>query len=134
MGHLAQVAVKRLEPERFESILPPDRYVRFAEVLERARALFEGRAVWNINSTAKGGGVAEMLRSLLAYARGAGVDARWLVIEGNPEFFRVTKRIHNRLHGSAGDAGPLGRAERRVYDDTLAAHFAEAPGAEVPLP
>ena len=67
-----------------------------------------GRVVWHVNSTARGGGVAELLHSLLAYARGAGVDVRWLTIDGNPDFFRVTKRIHNHLHGSAGDGGPLG--------------------------
>jgi hypothetical protein len=46
-----------------------------------------------------------MLGSLIAYTRGAGVDARWVVIEGDPEFFRVTKRIHNRLLGATGDGG-----------------------------
>ena len=61
-----------------------------------------------MSSTAVGGGVAEMVRSLLAYARGAGVDARWVVIDGTPEFFRLTKRIHNAIHGSAGDGSPLG--------------------------
>ena len=54
-----------------------------------------------------------MLHSLIAYSRGAGVDARWVVIEGDPEFFRVTKRLHNRLHGAEGDGGPLGDDERR---------------------
>jgi trehalose synthase len=43
------------------------------------------------------------------------------VISGQPEFFAVTKRIHNRLHGFAGDGGPLGDAEREVYERTLAA-------------
>jgi trehalose synthase len=53
-----------------------------------------------------------MLQTLLAYVRGAGVDARWLVIEGDPEFFAITKRIHNGLYGSPGDGGELGQAER----------------------
>jgi len=61
-------------------------------------------AVWNINSTAVGGGVAEMLRSLLRYARGLGVQARWLVVEGQPEFFRITKRLHNALHDRGATA------------------------------
>ena len=81
----------------------------------------DGRVLWNVNSAAKGGGVAEMLSSLLAYALGAGIDARWLVIGGSPGFFRVTKRIHNRLHDSPGDGGPLGNAERSVYEDALVA-------------
>ena len=54
-----------------------------------------------------------MLQSLVAYARGAGVDARWSVIDGEPDFFVLTKRIHHKLHGSAGDGGPLGPARAR---------------------
>jgi trehalose synthase len=75
--------------------------------------------VLNINSTATGGGVAELLQTSLAYARGAGVDARWAVIAGNPRFFEITKRVHNHLYGSPGDGGPLGAAERRAYEATL---------------
>jgi trehalose synthase len=69
-----------------------------------------------VNSTARGGGVAEMLHSLIAYGRGTGIDTRWVVMGGEPDFFRVTKRIHNRLHGSAGDGGPLGPHEREIYE------------------
>lgn len=54
-----------------------------------------------------------MLQTLLAYVRGAGIDARWLVIEGDPSFFAITKRIHNGLYGLPGDGGELGAAERR---------------------
>ena len=43
------------------------------------------------------------------------------MISGNPEFFAVTKRIHNRLHGLPGDGGDLGAAEREIYEQTLAA-------------
>lgn len=76
--------------------------------------------VWNVNSTATGGGVAEMLLSLIAYSRGAGVETRWLVAAGDPAFFAITKRIHNGLHGSAGDGGALGEEERRHYDQVCA--------------
>jgi trehalose synthase len=78
-----------------------------------------------VSSTAVGGGVAEMVRSLLAYARGAGVDARWAVIEGSPEFFRVTKRVHNAIHGSRGDGSPLGEIEREVFESVNATNAAE---------
>jgi trehalose synthase len=64
--------------------------------------------------------VVELLRPLVGYARGLGVDARWLVIDGTPEFFELTKRIHNRLHGSEGDGGPLDERARRLYEDVLA--------------
>ena len=61
-----------------------------------------------------------MLRSYLAYVRGAGVDVRWMVTGGDAPFFEVTKRLHNNLHGDPGDGGALGEAERRVYQSTLA--------------
>ena len=87
--------------------------------------------MWCVNSTAQGGGVAEMLASLLAYTSSVGVDSRWVVINGNPAFFRLTKRIHNRLHGNAGDGGPLGEEEREIYDSTVAAP-ARGDGADRP--
>jgi trehalose synthase len=115
---LTHVPVAPLPPERFRELLGP-RYGEIEELIARGQELFAGRAVWHVNSTARGGGVAELLQSLLAYARGGGVDTRWAVIEGSADFFRITKRIHNRLHGSAGDGGPLGDAEHAVYDETL---------------
>jgi len=84
---------------------------------ERARKRTAGRVVWNINSTARGGGVAEILTTLLPYARGLSIDVRWLVIDGNPEFFHITKRLHHALHGGAGDGSPLGPAQHRVYEE-----------------
>src|SRR5919204_5340113 len=60
-----------------------------------------------------------MLQTLLAYGRGAGLDVRWLVIQGDPDFFEITKRIHNGLYGSPGDGGELGEAERRHYERVL---------------
>ncbi len=58
------------------------------------------KKVWaNVNSTFIGGGVAEMLQSVVPFARGLGIDARWFVIEGSEEFFTVTKKFHNLLQG-----------------------------------
>jgi trehalose synthase len=116
---LQEVKVRALAPARLGSLLGPERAQRFETSAATARALLEGRAVVNVNSTATGGGVAELLQTLHAYARGAGVDARWVVIEGNPRFFEITKRIHNHLYGTPGDGGPLGAAERRDYEETL---------------
>ena len=64
-----------------------------------------------------------MLQSLLAYARGAGVDARWLTIGGDEHFFRITKRIHNNLHGAPGDGGELGKPMSDVASGKAAAPF-----------
>jgi len=57
-----------------------------------------------------------MLHSLLRYTRQIGFDVRWLVIDGTPGFFHITKRIHNALHGSRGDGTPLGREERTLFE------------------
>jgi trehalose synthase len=69
--------------------------------------------------------VAEMLHFLLGYLVGAGIDARWLVLEGNEEFFAVTKRLHHLLHGQPGDEGELDEPARDTYRQTLKETLAE---------
>jgi trehalose synthase len=105
--------------DRYRALVGDDRVREAEEAARLARAQLEGRVFWNVSSTARGGGVAEMLPTLIAYARGAGIDARWLVIEGSAEFFRVTKRLHHALHASRGDGSPLGDAERSLYEQVL---------------
>ena len=117
--------VSLLPLDRYATLLGRERMQAVALRVAELRGRLAGRVVWNVSSTAVGGGVAEMVRSLLAYARGAGVDARWVVIEGSPEFFRLTKRLHNALHGSAGDGSPLGDQERRLYERVAAENAAE---------
>jgi trehalose synthase len=116
---LTHVDSSPVGPERFRDVLSERMLEAFETGVREARDVLAGRVVWNVNSTARGGGVVELLRPLVAYARGAGVDARWAVIDGDAEFFAVTKRIHNRLHGAEGDGGPLGDAERRIYEGAL---------------
>ena len=116
---LTEVDTGSLQLERLARLLGESDAERVRRAAARGRELLAGRAVVNVNSTAAGGGVAEMLLPLVAYARGVDVDARWLVIEGDDDFFRVTKRIHNRLHGSDGDGGPLGDEARAAYEHTL---------------
>jgi trehalose synthase len=108
---------------RYRSLLP-DEYAEIEAAARWAKERFAGRAIWNISSTARGGGVAEMLRCLLPYARDAGVDVRWVVLREGPEFFAVTKRLHNHLHGDPGDGGPLGEGERELYESILRANSA----------
>jgi len=122
---LRQVDVRALSLDRLEALIGSERAERFASTAATAREVLDGRTILNVNSTATGGGVAEMLQTLLAYVRGVGVDARWLVIEGNPPFFEITKRLHNHLYGTAGDGGPLGAAEHQAYEDTLQGNVEE---------
>ncbi len=117
---VAERGIERLAPEIGDA-----QYEQLLEAAERSRRLMAGRVVWNVSSTEHGGGVAEMLSPLIAYARGAGVDTRWVVIGGAPAFFVLTKRLHNRLHGEPGDGGPLGDAEQELYRRTLEVNAAE---------
>jgi trehalose synthase len=125
MAVLQNVQLSALPLDRFASVLDPERMEEAIQTAADMRELLAGRVFWNVNSTAVGGGVAEMLQSLLRYTRGVGIDTRWLVIQGNPDFFKFTKRLHHALHGSAGDGGDLGEDERRLYEDTLAANAVE---------
>src|SRR5262249_36064263 len=111
--------------DRYASIIGEKRMAEAVAVAQRFRERLGSRVIWNLNSAAAGGGVAEMLRPLLGYARGLGIDARWMVIHGPPEFFRVTKRLHHALHGEAGDGSELGPAERQIYERTLDANAVE---------
>ena len=111
--------MQAIDAARLEPLIGAERMERFEQAAEAARQTLAGSSVLNVNSTAAGGGVAEMLQTLLSYTRGAGIDTRWLVIEGDPAFFAITKRIHNGLYGSPGDGGELGRTERRHFERVL---------------
>ncbi len=108
-----------VHPGRLEPIIGPERLERLEAAAARTRTLLDGRTVVNVNSTAAGGGVAEMLYAILGYARALGIDTRWRVISGDPGFFAATKRVHNGLYGGPGDGEGLGDAERAVYERTI---------------
>ena len=112
---------------RLEPLIGETRFADLMAEAARTRDALQGCTVWNVNSTASGGGVAEMLHVLVGYIRGAGVAIRWLVVTGEPTFFAVTKRIHNRLHGVPGDHGALGRERRLVYDTVEASNAGDRP-------
>jgi trehalose synthase len=122
---LTRVELRPLSLEPFAGVLPAAAWKEFQAVRARIADQLRGHVVWNVNSTAAGGGVAEILTSLIAYADDGGVDARWLVMHGAPPFFVLTKRIHNNLHGSPGDGGELGPAEHELYRQGTAPAAAE---------
>lgn len=87
----------------------------FLEQSKNAITSLKGKTIWMINSTAIGGGVAEMLPSQMRILRELGVSIEWLVIEAKEDaFFDLTKRIHNAIHGS-GD-GRFSEADKQVYE------------------
>ena len=97
------------------------------QVVDELRYLAErvrGRRVQHINSTAAGGGVAEILHRLVPLLQELGLPTRWDVIKGNDAFFQVTKKMHNALHGQGGD---LTWQEARTYLETTADNLKHMP-------
>jgi trehalose synthase len=88
----------RLRRKALESYRPVVGDDTVADIRDRAADL-RGLRVLELSSTATGGGVAELLASLVPLERDLGLEAEWHVIAGQPGFFGVTKRIHNGLQG-----------------------------------
>jgi trehalose synthase len=80
--------------------------------IRKAARPLRGRHILHINSTNLGGGVAEILSSLVPLMNDVGVDAGWRTLHANPDFFTITKKFHNALQGR-----PLRLSEmkRRIY-------------------
>lgn len=63
----------------------------------------ENKSWAHVNSTFEGGGVAEMLRSVIPITKGLGIDCIWHCLEGNDDFFAITKGFHNAIQGVRQD-------------------------------
>ncbi|MBN2186145.1 MAG: glycosyltransferase [Dehalococcoidia bacterium] len=72
------------------------------ERLQRAAQRLRGLSLVELNSSAQGGGVAEMLYSSIPFLNALGIDAEWKIICGNKEYFEITKNLHNLLQGRKG--------------------------------
>jgi len=84
-----------------------------AERIARKAQRLRGMHVLHVSSTFYGGGVAEMLSSVTLLARSLGIRAEWRLIQGSPDFFSVTKKIHNALQG--GDIN-LTDLKKKIYE------------------
>lgn len=96
-----------------------------ADVLDDLRSLaghLKGVRLRNVNTTAVGGGVAEILHRMVPLLRELGIDAAWELMKGGEDFFAVTKTMHNALHGR--DAA-LTEAMRAVYEETTERNLRE---------
>jgi len=82
----------------------------------------QGKSILNINSTSVGGGVAEILTRMLPLMQEIGVNARWDVIKGGNQFFEVTKKFHNALHGRPAE---ITARDFDVFIETGRANIAE---------
>lgn len=132
MAWLEDVPVAAVSLDRFVPLVGQARIAHAKEVAARVRGALGPGVLWHVSSTRVGGGVAEMLTSLLAYARGEGIDARWVVLRGPREFFDLTKRIHHALHGSRSEGGLPTETGRPLYEATTGPNAAELAGRASP--
>ncbi len=82
-----------------------------SSLYQKARRLY-GRRIIHFNSTYQGGGVAEILVSLLPLMNDMGLDVDWNILHGRPDFFTITKKFHNALQG---DRINLTEMKKRLY-------------------
>lgn len=84
----------------------------YTDVIKLAGKL-KGKRILHVNSSSGAtGGVAELLKSQVALEKGLGIDSHWYIIEGNPKFFGITKKVHNLLQGKPG---MLTKDEKETY-------------------
>src|SRR3989304_6877334 len=88
--------------DRYESIVGKGVIDELRLLSDRLR----NRSVQHINSTAVGGGVSEILNRMVPLLKELGVNASWDVIKGGEQFYKVTKKFHNALHGKVEDITP----------------------------
>jgi trehalose synthase len=116
------IDVPRRPIAALEELIGLDRTARLLGAAAQFRRAYADRVIWTFSSTASGGGVAEMLEGLVGYTKDLAVDIRWLVIGGDSEFFHITKRLHNRIHGHLGDGGDLGPEQLRHIEKVMSAN------------
>jgi len=110
--------------------IPLDDYEEFVgsetigRIKEKAKVL-QGLHVANVNSTYYGGGVAQLLSSLTLLMNDIGIKTEWRVIHGSPDFFRVTKKIHNALQGGEIDLTDMEMElyKQVIYENSIRNHL-----------
>lgn len=105
-------AFRPIRVEDYESLIGGEAVER---ILQKAANLRDLHIV-NVNSTHYGGGVAEILSSLTLLMNSAGIRTGWRVIQGRPDFFSITKKMHNALQG--GDIN-LSELKREIYEEVV---------------
>ena len=98
--------------EEYSATISEEKIERLQGIAQRLKGL----KVLELNSTAQGGGVAEMLYSSIPFLNALGIEAEWKVINGHRDFFECTKRFHNLLQGMRG---PFTREMKQVYVNHL---------------
>src|SRR5438552_9068855 len=84
--------------------------------IRQKAANLKGLRVANFNSTHYGGGVAETISSLTLLMNSLGLRTEWRVIQGTPDFFSITKKMHNALQGGEID---LSKIKREIFEQVI---------------
>jgi len=109
---LDHVDVGVVDFKRYEPYTAPE-LVR--EIRQLAKEL-KGARVLQVNATAYGGGVSELLRSVVPIYRGLGINVDWKCIYGDPQFFSITKSFHNALQGAPEELSRLAGETYLMYN------------------
>ncbi|WP_254864440.1 glycosyltransferase [Halovivax gelatinilyticus] len=108
--------------EAYEAVIDVDRLERLRSLASR----LDGVRILHVNSTATGGGVAELLRSIVPVCVDLGVDTDWLVMDAEDDFYEVTKAMHNGLQGEGPAFTDEMKATYRRETDRNGAELDEA--------
>ncbi len=98
--------------EDYEDLIGAEEVDRLLRAAER----LEDMHIVNVSSTYYGGGVATLLSSIILLMNGAGLKTGWRVIQGSPDFFNITKKMHNALQG---DEINLTDRKKEIYEEVI---------------
>src|SRR2546429_8831933 len=119
---MEEVAVGSKHLADYRSIIGQTAY----EELQSLSKLLKGKRIAHVNATSYGGGVAELLHSIVPLMKDLGLDVHWYVLSGTNPFFDATKAIHNALQGApAGLTAEMESSYRKV-NEANAADFHDA--------
>src|SRR2546429_6709787 len=116
---MEEVAVAPKHLADYRSIIGQAAY----EELQSVSKSLKGKRIAHVNATSYGGGVAELLHSIVPLMRDLGLDVTWFVLSGTPRFYDATKTIHNALQGSPVGLTPELESEYRRVNESNAAGF-----------
>jgi trehalose synthase len=131
-------SVKGIDPLRLRGLTMPTKYripkvedyeplvgAATVERIKRKAEPLQDLRVVHVNSTYYGGGVAELLSSLTLLMNGLGIKTGWRVIQGSPDFFSITKKMHNALQGKEINLSELKKEiyESVVYENAVRNHL-----------
>ena len=111
------VRLKRKSLERYRPIVSDDVIAELRDLAHNLRGL----RVLEVSATPTGGGVAELLSSIVPLQRDLGLDVEWQVIAGDPDFFEVTKKLHNGMQGMPVELSEDEREEYLRHNESYAA-------------